>query len=63
MQTENRNMQTHCSTIIAKQLLIRENFILIFYSGACSLCDVNPSKKREVQVVLRYTLGGGFIYE
>jgi hypothetical protein len=25
--------------------------VFIVHSGACSLCDINPSKKREVQVV------------
>lgn len=52
MQTENRNMQIDCSTIIAWELLVKDNNIFNVHDDACLLCNISPSKKKKVQVVL-----------
>lgn len=46
MQTENRNMQTDCSTIIAWKLLVKDNNIFNVHDDACSL-RVYESIKKE----------------
>lgn len=47
MQTENRNMQTDCSTIIAWELLVKDNNIFNLHDDACSLCVYKSIKKRD----------------
>lgn len=37
MQTENRNMQTYCGTIIAWELFVEDNNIFNVHDDACSL--------------------------
>lgn len=58
MQTEKRNMQTDCSTIIAWEILIEDNDILNVHYDACSLCVYKSIKKKEVQVFIsiKYTI-------
>ncbi len=50
MQTENRNMQTDCSTIIAWELLIKDSLIFIVYSGACLLCVYKKRDKYKLKL-------------
>lgn len=47
MQTENRNMQTDCSTIIVWKLLIRDKNIFNVHDDACSLYAYKSIKNRE----------------
>ena len=47
MQTENRNMQTDCSTIIAWELLVKDTNVFNVHSGACSLCIYKSIKKER----------------
>ena len=46
MQIENRNMQTDCSTIIAWELLVKDNNIFNVHDDTCSLCAYKSIKKR-----------------
>jgi len=50
MQTENRNMQTDCSTIIAWELLVEDSNILTCMMTHVPYMSINPLKKKEVQV-------------
>ncbi len=45
MQTENRNMQTDCSTIIAWELLVKDKNIFNVHDDACSLYACKSIKK------------------
>ncbi len=54
MQTVSRNMQTDCSTIIARVLLVQHNYIFNVHDDAYSLYAYKSIKKREVQVDLDY---------
>ena len=45
MQTENKNMQTDYSAIVAQKLLVRDMFIFIVRSGVCSICVYKLFKK------------------
>ena len=47
MQTKNRNMQTDCSTIIAWELVVKDNNIFNVHCGACSLCAYKSIKKER----------------
>lgn len=47
MQTENRNMQTDCSTITVWKLLVKDNNIFNMHDDAYSLCVYTSIKSRE----------------
>ena len=47
MQTENRNMQTDCSTIIAWELLVKDINIFNVHDDACFLYVYKSIKKER----------------
>lgn len=51
MQTENRNMQTDCSTIIVWKLLVKDNNIFNVHDDACSLYIYESIKKEKCKSI------------